>query len=255
MFRYFIMAAAVITLCALDRANAADVFTPTQHDAIVAILRDALKRDPSILRDALEALQADEANRHEDAASAAIAANQAALNDPADPVGGNPNGRVTIVTFFDPRCPYCRQVEPMLQSWLQHDGDIKLVYKDLPILGAPSLLGSRALLAAQKQGGYERLRNAMMKDSPDISDDMIRDEAERVGLNWPQLRRDMDDPAIQARLQANVELARRLDIEGTPAFVVGSRLIVGSELIQVQQAVAAARTDAAPAADQAKPRP
>ncbi|MFI4983318.1 MAG: DsbA family protein, partial [Nevskiales bacterium] len=107
------------------------------------------------------------------------------------------------------------------------------------ILGPPSLLGSRALLAAQKQGGYQKLRDAMMSDSPDISEDSIRGQAERVGLDWPRLQRDMDDPAIQARLQDNVRLARVLGIEGTPAFVVGEKLVVGSELTDLQSAVSA----------------
>jgi 2-hydroxychromene-2-carboxylate isomerase len=76
----------------------------------------------------------------------------------------------------------------------------------------------------------------------------IRGQAERVGLDWLRLQHDMGDPAIQARLQSNVGLARSLGIEGTPGFVVGQKLVVGSELTDLQGAVAAARAERVPAA-------
>ena len=116
------------------------------------ILRDALKQDPSILRDAVTAMQDDEGDRQR----AALAAAKDSLIDPADPVGGNPKGDVTIVEFFDTRCPYCRKLEPTMADLLARDHGVRLVYKDLPILGPASVLGSKALLAAQKQGGYEK---------------------------------------------------------------------------------------------------
>ena len=137
-------------------------FTPAQRSEIVQILRDALRQDPSILRDAVGALQADDGIRQQDTSRAAIAAARNSLVDPADPIGGNPKGDVTIVEFFDTRCPYCRKLEPAMAQLLERDHGVRLVYKDMPILGPPSVLGSKALLAAHKQGGYERLRTAIM---------------------------------------------------------------------------------------------
>ena len=130
----------------------ADQFTPAQRDEIVHIMRDALKQDPTILRDAVEALQADEGSRQEAAARGAIAASRQALTeDPADPVAGNPKGDITIVEFFDTRCPYCRKLEPTMTALLKSDHGVRLVYKDLPILGPASVVGSKSLLAAQRQ--------------------------------------------------------------------------------------------------------
>ena len=143
-------------------AAQADEFTPAQRAEIVQILRDALKRDPSILRDAIAALQADEGDQQR----AKIAALGNKLISPADPVAGNPQGDVTIVEFFDTRCPYCRKLEPAMAELLARDHGVRLVYKDLPILGPASLLGSKALLAAQMQGGYEKLRSAIMSAPP-----------------------------------------------------------------------------------------
>jgi protein-disulfide isomerase len=219
-------------------------FTPVQRAEIVHILRDALKQDPSILRDAVTALQADNARQQAQSARAAIAAQHAALSNPADPATGNPKGDVTIVEFFDTRCPYCRHLDPTMAQFLQHDPSVKLVFKDLPILGPQSLLGSKALLAAQRQGGYEKLREAIMSAPPDTTIEMIHTMADAAGLDWDRLQRDMNDPAIQARLDANIRLAHAIGIEGTPALVIGDAMIPGAvEVADIAKAVAEARTE------------
>ena len=237
----------VVAVCLIAVLMAAPVraaeFTPAQRAEIVQILRDSLKQDPSILRDAVAALQTDEGDRQKAASRAAIAAAGSALNDPADPVGGNPKGDVTIVEFFDTRCPYCRKLEPAMDELLARDHGVRLVYKDMPILGPASMLGSKALLAAQKQGGYEKLRDAIMAAPPDTTKPMIQAAAQRLGLDWPRLEHDMDDPSIAARLQANIKLAQSLGVEGTPALVIGVELIPGAiELPEMLQAVTKARS-------------
>ena len=223
-------------------AAAADSFTPAQRAEIVAIMRDALKRDPSILRDAVATLQADDNARQQAQTQAALAAQRDALVTPADPVAGNPHGDVTIVEFFDTRCPYCRKLEPVMDQFLTQDHGVKLVYKDLPILGPASTLGSKALLAAQKQGGYEKLRAAVMALPPDTTLPMIQAAAEKLGLDWQRLSQDMDDPAIQQRIASNVKLAQALAIEGTPALVIGDQMQPGAmDLDELRKAVADAR--------------
>lgn len=209
------------------KATAAE-FSAEQRAEIIGIVRDALKQDPSILRDAITALQDEEDARKTAASQAALANAHDRLVTPADPVAGNPKGDVTIVEFFDTRCPYCRRMDPVMEQFLAQDRNVRLVYKDLPILGPASTLGSKALLAAQKQDGYEKLREAVMKLPPDTTQAMIQKEAEHLGLNWPRLLRDMQDPAVQQRLDANLKLARDLGIQGTPALVIGDQLIPGA---------------------------
>jgi protein-disulfide isomerase len=218
-------------------------FTPQQRTEIIQILRDALKQDPSILRDAVNALQSEDNDRQQAASRAAIAAARDTLVDPADPVGGNPKGDATIVEFFDTRCPYCRKLEPTMAELLARDHGVRLVYKDLPILGPASVLGSKALLAAHRQGAYEKLRDAIMAMPPDTTKPMIQEAAQKSGLDWRRLERDMEDPAIAARLQSNVKLAHDLGIEGTPAMVIGTDLIPGAvTLADLQRAVATLRS-------------
>jgi protein-disulfide isomerase len=217
-------------------------FTAAQRVEIVAIVRDALKQDPSILRDAVVALQADEGERSQEATRSAIVQSRNQLVTQADPVAGDPNGDVTIVEFFDTRCPYCRKLEPVMDSFLTQDHRVRLVYKDLPILGPASVLGTKALLAAQRQGAYGQMREAVMKLPPDTTIAQIEASARALGLDWPRMARDMDDPAVQARIDANLKLAHDLGIQGTPALVIGNDLVPGAvELPALRKAVADAR--------------
>ena len=242
MIRLLRAAALILPAVLLGGAADATGFTPAQRDEIIAIVREALKTDPSILRDAVVAYQTDEATHNQEAARAAIAGARNELVTPADPVAGNPQGDVTIVEFFDTRCPYCRKMESTMDSFLGQDKKVRLVYKDLPILGPASLLGSKALLAAQRQDAYVKMREAVMKLPPDTTLPQLEAAARGLGLDWPRMARDMEDPAIQARLDANIKLAHGLGIQGTPALVVGDNLVPGAvELAELKTAVAGAR--------------
>jgi protein-disulfide isomerase len=242
MIRLLRAAALILPLMLVGQAAFAAAFTPAQRDEIVAIVREALKSDPSILRDAVVALQAEEAQHSQDAARAAIAKAGSRLVTPADPVAGNPQGDVTIVEFFDTRCPYCRKLEPVVDSFLNQDRKVRLVYKDLPILGPASVLGSKALMAAQRQDAYVKMREAVMKLPPDTTLAQIETTARSLGLDWMRMARDMDDPSVQARIDANLKLAHELGIQGTPALVIGDTLIPGAvDMADLRKAVADVR--------------
>jgi protein-disulfide isomerase len=222
-------------------------FTEAQRAEILGILREALRSDPSILREALEGLDAAERREREGQGRAAIAAHAEALfREPADPAIGNPRGAVTVVEFFDPRCPYCKRMKPVVEELLRRQRDVRWVMKDLPILGPSSVLASRVLLAAQKQGKYAELHDAVMKLREEPAEPVLRREAERVGLDWARLKRDMEDPSIQRRIDANNQLAQALQIQGTPAIVVGETLLPGAvDLPALERLIAEARTTAA----------
>lgn len=218
-------------------------FSPEQRAEIVQIVRDALKSDPTILREAIDALQADDARADAAATDGAIKGLGANLaHDPADPSEGNPKGDVTVVEFFDPRCPYCRKMLPEIAELIKHDPNLRVVYKDIPILGPGSLLGSKALLAAQAQGGYLKMRQAVMTGPAEITPDSLRAAAAQAGLDWSRIERGMDDPAIQTRLRGNLEMAHKLNIQGTPAYVIGTEIYSGAIPVEeMTQAIAAAR--------------
>ena len=218
-------------------------FTPEERQEIVGIVRDTLRTDPGLLRDALRALETDDARQQAAATTNALAIIGPRLIDPQDPVAGNPLGDVTIVNFYDTRCPYCRQMVPVEAELLRQDPGLRMVSKDLPVLGATSQLEARALLAAQRQGGYFKLQATIMKQAAPSTRDTLRADADRLGLDGGRLLRDIDDPVIKARLAATIAMADQLNIQGTPALVVGDRLISGAQtLADLQSAVAAVRS-------------
>jgi len=213
-------------------AAAAGGFTPAQRAEIVQIVRQALKQDPSILHDALAAMQAD-------ATRAAIDAVRDRLVTPADAFVGNPKADVSIVEFFDTRCPYCRAMEPTMENFVATRHDVRLVYKDLPVLGPASVLGSKALLAAQRQGAYAEMRTAVMQLPPNTTLEMIHAAADKLGLDWARLSRDMNSADVKLRIANNLNLARELGIDGTPAMVIGDTMIQGAvDSAHLQRAVA-----------------
>lgn len=229
-------------LLLLTTQATAEQFTPAQREEIVTVLRQALARDPSIMRDALAAVQAEDQQRQDKVTRDVLAMLGPRLVDAADPVAGNPFGDVTVIEFYDTRCPYCRRMMPVMGELLRADPNVRVVFKDMPVLGPNSQLESQALLAAQKQGGYFKLQQAVMQAGGTSTRDSLRELADRVGLDGARLARDIDEATIKIRLQANSQLAQQLGIEGTPAFVIGQRLIAGAaDLPDLVRAVAEAR--------------
>jgi protein-disulfide isomerase len=164
------------------------------------------------------------------------------FDDPATPVGGNPKGDVTIVEFFDYRCPYCKRVQPELQALLDQDRKLRLIYKEMPVLGSASVVAARAALAAQRQGKYEAFHAAMMGTKGQITEDTVDRIAESVGLDVDWLKQDMAAPEIMRTLRANLALANALNIHGTPGFIIGNRIVMGAlDLDTLKNMIAAAR--------------
>jgi len=242
LFGLFLLA--VLTAAApLPALAQGSSFTPAQRAEIVAIIRDAMKQDPSILRDALATLQEEENSQQNQAQTGVLRSFAQELNrKPGDPVAGNPNGTVTLVEFSDVRCPYCRRMLPVLAQVLHDNKDLRIVYKDMPVLGPGSMVGARAELAAQNQGAYEKLHQLLMTGTSTITEDVVKTDALKLGLDWPRLQADMKSQDVQDRIDANLAMARRLDLQGTPAYVIGDTLLPGAvELAELQHAVDAAR--------------
>ena len=225
------------------RPTAAEELAPEQRQAIENLIHDYLLQHPDVLIDALRAAEQKLKSDVDEKAKRALAARRKEIfDDPTTPVRGNPKGDVTLVEFFDYRCPYCKQVQPRLEQLLAGDHELRIAYKEFPILGAVSVTAARAALAAQQQGKYEPFHNAMMAASGQITDDTVYQVAKTVGLDVDLLKRDMAAPQIEAALKANHTLADALDITGTPGFVIGDQIVPGAiELSSLKELVAEAR--------------
>src|SRR5271169_6419027 len=239
---------ALVLACALlagapPRSIAAEELAPAQRQAIEAIIHDYLMQNPDVLIEALRAAE-DKASRDADVKAALVLKDRRreVFDDPATPVGGNPEGDVTIVEFFDYRCPYCKQVQPSLQALLDEDHKLRFIYKEMPVLGAPSVTAAHAALAARFQGKYEHFHAAMMATKGQITDEVIYQVAGSIGLDVDRLKRDMAAPEIEQALKANLALASALEIRGTPGFIIGEHVVLGAiDLEALKNLVADAR--------------
>jgi protein-disulfide isomerase len=240
--------APVALACALvaavpPRALAAAEITPSQREAIEGVIHDYLMKNPDVLIEALRGAE-EKMNRDADAkATKALSTRRAEIfEDPATPVGGNPQGDVSIVEFFDYRCPYCKQVLPTLQTLLNQDHQVRFVYKELPVLGRESVVAAHAALAARQQGKYEAFHLAMMGTRGQITEDTVYKVAGSVGLDIDRLKKDMAAPDIDRELKANLALADALNIHGTPGFIIGDQIVPGAiDLDALKNMIADAR--------------
>jgi protein-disulfide isomerase len=204
-----------------------------QRQAIEGIIHDYLINNPDVLIEALHAAK-DKLRRDAEAkAEKAIDDRRSEIfEDPATPVGGNAQGDVTIVEFFDYRCPYCKQVQPSLETLLKEDHKLRFVYKEMPVLGAASVAAAHAALAAERQGKYEAFHTAMMAAKGQITEDTVFKVAGSVGLDIDRLKQDMTAPDIEEAIKKNLALADALNINGTPGFIIGGKVVPGALDIQ-----------------------
>lgn len=150
------------------------------------------------------------------------------FRDPDSPVSGNPKGDVTVVEFFDYNCPYCRQVAPVVTKAEENDPQLRIVYKEFPILGPNSTFAAKAALAADRQGKYVAFHRALYQVRGTVDQARTLDVAASVGLDLVRLKADMDDPKIRASIEKNLALAQALRINGTPGFVIGNQILRGA---------------------------
>ena len=196
---------------------------------IEKIIREYLINNPEVLEEAIRALQAKrEANRQAAAQTFIQKHRKQIYEDPGDPVGGNPNGDVTIVEFFDYRCGYCKRVAPVVEEALAKDKKIRIVYKEFPVLGPNSVLAAQAALASRAQGKYIAFHKALIKARISYDEESIMKIATAVGIDTARLKKDMRAPRIQTQIAKNRTLARSLSIRGTPAFIVGKQIFPGA---------------------------
>jgi protein-disulfide isomerase len=212
-------------------------------------VRAYLLAHPEVIQEVVDKLDARQAAAKDAQARAAVISHRQALeNDPRDGVIGDPKGKITLVEFFDYRCPYCRAVEPDLQKLLAANPDVRLVLKEFPILDVEdqshiSEDAARSALAALPQGRYAQI-HADLLAAPHLDEAVIGDVLKRNGVDMGKDQALAGAKPISDHLAENHALARALGVDGTPAFVIGDAVIAGARLDDIQSAIKAARTTA-----------
>jgi len=209
--------------------------TPAAPDAVDPEfgeqVRAYLLQNPEVIFEAVAEFERRNAQAQGDMDGALIEANAEALfNDPMSWVGGNPEGDVTLVEFLDYKCGFCKRALPEVDALLEQDDNIRVIVKELPILGAESELASRFAISVLDLAGpeaYESVHVELMGYEGSITPDYLEDVADSLDLELEEIVAHMDSDTVSDVIEGNRALAQRLQISGTPTFVMGDQMIRG----------------------------
>jgi protein-disulfide isomerase len=231
----FVLAAAAMALVGTATSSTSQAATEPDRAAVEQIVHDYILAHPEIIPEAMDRLQAKQTAQQ-------IAMNRKALETPfAGAWAGAAKGDVTIVEFFDYACPYCKASVPDLDRLLAEDKGLKVVFRELPILGEGSEEAARVSLSAARQNKFMAFHHAMYAaDRPTAA--TIAKARTASGLDTGQVTRDSEAAAVRGEIASNMELARALSLTGTPTFVIGDRLLSGAVgYDELKKAIADAR--------------
>ena len=202
--------------------DAVSSMTDAQKKEVEKVVHDYLVNNPEVLLEASQALQQKQQQNMQQQAQSAIQDNADALFQGKLTTVGNAKGNVTVVEFFDYQCIHCKKMAPIMENLVKKDSDLRVIYKEFPIFGKSSETASRAALAAGMQGKYMQMHTALLDTDKRLDDKIVMDIAKSVGLDMKKLKKDMDSKDVSDVLDANRQLAEKLHLMGTPAFIVAS---------------------------------
>ncbi len=219
-----------------------------ERAAFRAEVRAYLMENPEVIMEAVAVLEERQQAQQTADDVELVMANAADLfDDGASWGGGNLDGDVTIVEFVDYRCSYCRKAFPEVSQLVSDDGNIRLILKEFPILGEQSVASSRMALATKLALGddaYKQVHDSLIAFRGEVNDISVRALAAELDLDGDAILAKMNAPEIDAVLAETRALAQRLQISGTPTFVVGDQLLRGYlPYAGMQQVVEEARED------------
>jgi len=214
---------------------------PAADEAFGQKVRAYLLEHPEVIREAVEKLGEKERLAALKASTEGLKTYRAQLErDPRDFVA-NPGGKITVVEFFDYRCSYCKVAAPDVAALIRDNPDIRFVFKELPIFGSVSDTAARVAVSAPAKAKGLALYTAMMADKA-LTDAAIDRHLKAAGVDPAAARAAAASPEVAKHIEDTRVLAKALQIEGTPAFVVGDVIIPGADMPALKAAIATARS-------------
>lgn len=219
-------------LAAAGCAQAQNSTSTLNKAEIESIVKSYLLENPEIVRDALIELEI----RQEREALAAVS--DELYNDPRDMVIGPKDAKVTIVEFFDYNCGFCKKSTQWVKQVIeQHPDDVRVIFKELPILDGrtkTSRNAAKAAIAANRQGKYSTMHFSLMKERS-LTAERVNKLAEKAGLDMVKFAKDMADVSIDRQIDDTISLAQRMpELTGTPYFVIGNEFVAGANTDRLQ---------------------
>ncbi|SLN15993.1 Disulfide bond formation protein D precursor [Roseovarius albus] len=244
MLKSTLSALTLATACLALPAQAIDLdsMSVDEREAFRAEIRAYLLENPEVIMEAVSVLEQREAAAQQQSDVELVEQNREALfNDGHSWVGGNPEGDITLVEFMDYRCGYCKRAAPEVEGLLASDGNIKLVIKEFPILGEASVLASRFAIATQQVAGedsYKAIHDALIAFKGDISESSLGRLGEALDLDTNAIIAHMNSPEVDQVIAENHQLAQKLQISGTPSFVMEDQMMRGYLPVDAMQQIA-----------------
>ena len=224
--KHLLLAGIAISVAGTGFAAASDSFNEQQTKQIQQITKEYLLNNPQILVEVSQKLQEQQEQQlrklEENARRVIPQYAKDLFNNQNSPVVGNASGDVSVVEFFDYQCGHCKEMTEVMNTLEQKDSNLRIIYKEFPIFGQSSVYASKAALAANKQGKYKEMHEALMETNNPLTVEKVMAAAKQVGLNAALLQKDMNSDEIKNELNDNMRLAQKLGIMGTPAFIIGS---------------------------------
>jgi protein-disulfide isomerase len=232
---------AVTEPAAQASADSLKALTAEQQVAVRALIRDTLITNPEILLEAQRAFEAKQARVQNDKVAQSFTNLK---RDHAELAFGPANAKITMIEFFDYKCAFCHAANDWVWEVMEKRKDVRVIFKELPILSENSHGAAKAAIAAHKQGKYKEFHRALMTARGDLGQDQVLQIASSVGLDTTKLLRDMADPKVEEHVAGMRQQATELGINGTPGFVINGRLVTGFAKDQLDAALASAGVDA-----------
>jgi protein-disulfide isomerase len=207
-----------------------------QRKQVKEIIKEYLQKNPKVIIQSIQAMREQQKNKAKQLSRKSVGVyKELIINDPTSPIAGNPKGDVTIVEFFDYSCGYCKKIFPNLKRLISEDKNIRFVFKELPILSPQSELAARAALAAWRQDKkkYMVIHSEFMNLRGRFSETRILRIAKNNGLDITQLKKDMGSLTMDKTIAQNRQLAQKLNITGTPGFIIGNNIIPGAVELEI----------------------
>ncbi len=229
-----VLAAAAIFLVPPAMAPArAQTFSADQREEIGTIIKDYLLSHPEVMQDVMAEMekrqQAAEAEKHR----TAVAENKATLfSSPHQVVLGNPQGKQTMVEFFDYNCGFCKRALPDMLTLLKTNSNLKFVLKEFPVLGEGSVEAARVAVAARMQDSsgkkYLEFHQKLLGGRGPADKMRALAVAKEVGFDMTRIEKDMGSDEVKKTIDEDLKLADELGVNGTPSYVVGDEVVVGA---------------------------
>lgn len=205
----------------------AEAFNPKDKEELGQFVREYLMENPEAIFDAVEKFQTEMQAKAEVEARDLLVNSKDILIAPGLPSIGNPDGDITVVEFFDYNCGYCKRALPDIVKLVEEDKNVRVVFHEMPILSDSSRLAAMWALAAHKQDKYFEYHSELMKHRGAKTADELKKIAKKLKLDVKQMEADAKSPEVRAEIASSMELAKKLGITGTPAFIVGDEVFKG----------------------------